>query len=157
MPRITLIGALAVLFVFGLGTPSAAALEGNCWGKLKKPLDRGGFGVGTDCNFYNDLEVHYLGRTNGRTKFRVYNTIWGLLPVYKGGPIRGGDRLIIFDDHMKYLGYYRFDVPDGNRAWLKGATVYIGGPASEGNKLPLDGPTLPSKAWLQGYDLRPSY
>jgi hypothetical protein len=153
MSRRVFVGAIAAILFFGVSVSSAAALDDNCWGKLKEPLDRGGYGVSTDCKFYHDLDVRYLGRTNGHTKYRVYNAIWGLEPVYDGGPIRGGDRLIIFDDHMNYLGYYRFDVPDGRRAWLKGSTVHIGGPANEGNTLRLIGPTPPSKAWLQGYNL----
>lgn len=141
------IGLLAIIAAVTLAGP-ACAMPGNCWGKLKWPLDRGGFSRGTDCSEYYDLKLEYLGQTTGKRKCEVYHYQY-ILPAVTGGPGHGGDRIFVFDRRNRYLGEYRCnDLFD--RIWLKGSTVHFAYPGKWGNVLKLDGPEPPKRAWFLG-------
>jgi len=73
MFRSLFLGILFALVILGVAAQPAAAQNGNCWGRLKAPLDKGGFYVGTDCSDYYSMNLRYLGRTRGPRKYRVYN------------------------------------------------------------------------------------
>jgi hypothetical protein len=142
--------AIAVLIAIASAlASSASALTGNCWGRLKVPLEKGGFGIGTECDDYYSLRILYAGRTNGARRYRIYSAIYVIKSV-TGGPGHGGDRILIFDDRLRYVGHYRIGIPNYPRLWVKGATVHLDGPAKWGNVIRLNGPQPPEEIILAG-------
>jgi hypothetical protein len=139
---------LSVALLLSASAAEARPVPKDCWGKLKAPLEAGGFSPGVDCSGYYDLKIKYLGRTTGVRKYRVYHYKF-ILPAVMGGPGHGGDRILIFDDHMRYLGEYQCSSPV-DRVWLRGSRIYFAFPKKDGNVLKLDGPEPPRTAWFLG-------
>jgi len=151
MLRHAIAGAISFLILTGISSP-AAAVKGNCWGKLKAPLERGGYSNNlknpTDCSEYYSFDLKYVGQTNGIKKYKIYDMGYSCPRVY-GGHGHGGGRVLIFDNHLNYLGQYvENDAFKG--VWIKGSAVHFDYPKKWGNVLKLDGPEPPKKAWFLG-------
>jgi hypothetical protein len=149
--RLNAVFAAAISCLWLLAAP-AYALPGNCWGKLKEPLDNGGFYSGfanpTDCSGYYAFDLKYLGRTTGQRAYRVYSVSYTLFAV-EGGPGHGVQKILLFDVRGHYVGNYRTDV-DERHLRVRGPNIRLTEPARWGNIIRLDGPRPPKRLVFGG-------
>jgi hypothetical protein len=164
MSRTTIaIAALLVGAGVALSAPSASALPQGCWGKLTAPLLKGGFADGAieglDCSDYYSLDIQYVGRTNGLRKYRVYSALRALKSP-AGGPGHGNQQVLIFDDHMNYVGVYRV-IPAGaersgpniDKLWIAGTVIHFHLPHRGGNVIRLGGAAPPEVVLVNGEEI----
>jgi hypothetical protein len=128
---------------------SEPAWASACEGKVAREMLRGGFPkdlIGCDDTV---MTFKYLGQTRSRHGYvyKIYLLSYHFLSA--GGALHGGARLALFDRHGRYLGHYHLAA--GYHYRIVGSDVVLTDvPATEGNRVPLDGPP-PDPAWLDGF------
>lgn len=133
----------SALFVAALGPGRASAAD--CFGALRGPLERGGYGVRMDCK--NIVQsIKYIGQTKAHHghSYKVY--LLSYRTTMPGVASHYGDRILIFDPHMRYLGHYHLD--RGYRVRIVGSDALIDVPAKHGNRIHLGGPRPPDPEYL---------
>ena len=125
---------------------AAAKKAHDCLGSLRAPLTKGDMSGLFDCQD-GDIKIRFLGRTTGRTPYRIYD--WRYTGYGNPGTaVHVGERILLFDDQLTYVGQYL--LPGWYRVTVRGSSIRINAPAKDGNVLKLDGPHPPRYAWLDG-------
>jgi hypothetical protein len=137
--------AASVLAALFTSAPASAA---DCFGRLRRPLERGGYSPSMDCR---ELEVIIkdIGVTKPRhgPTYHVYQLSYRTRTHGWGTP-HGGDRILIFDAHGQYLGHYY--LMRGQRLRIVGTDVVFALTPRWGNRIHLDGAHPPDPAWIDG-------
>lgn len=131
------------LLVTALAVAKASAAD--CFGALRGPLERGGYGPGVDCKDVAQT-IKYIGQTkpsHGHS-YKVY--LLSYRTTEPGVAAHYGERILIFDPHMRYLGHYHLEA--GYRVRIVGSDALINVPAEHGNRIHLGGASPPDPEYL---------
>ena len=140
-----LIGAL---FLPPLVIPAARA-DGlkSCSLPFQTILVEGGFSGLARCDEGN-FESRQVGEVaiSGKT-YAIIDYRYQTKPV-SGGSAHGGQRILIVEDGRKYLGQYVIATPPFRAISVRGTSVFVDVPASEGNVIKFDENGPPREAYL---------
>jgi hypothetical protein len=152
-PRLRALGGIAlnaVCLAFALS--AGAAFSANttravwCLGGLESALAIGGFSGSLDCRD-DQISVKEVGVLSiGGHSYSVYDYRYRLAPT-PGGAVHGGQRVLVIDDHRRYVGQYALTLLHSLSVQKQSIIVEPAGQGGQISFLP-EGP--PEKAYVDG-------
>ena len=129
---------------------SSPAFASDCWLGLGPALEAGGYSAYGPCDEDGGgVHLTYVGHTKPYRGHSYY--VYNLIYTAQGDPgtaVHGGQRVLIFDSHRRYVGHYHLDTPPFRRVWVSGFDVRINVPAGHGDRISLKAATPPEGAML---------
>lgn len=133
-------------------TQGGASEHGECYGRLRNPLTRGGYSGELDCRRIS-ISIEELGRIGqGDHYLEVFGLVYRT--IGDGVAPHAGQRIILVRDGTEYVGQYSVPTPPVHRLRLSVGSVFVDDvPTDHGNRVDLsDG--IPKEAHLDGEVVR---